>query len=132
MTLLIYILGWIPMIPIAILNGLIRQYGYGKYMTELHAHQLSSITGILLFAGYTWFLSLLRPLQSVGQAVTVGLIWLVMTVAFEFLFGHYVAGHSWSRLLQDYNLFAGRVWSLVLLAVALLPYLVYSLSGSGV
>ena len=55
--------------------------------------------------------------------MAIGLIWLGLTVAFEFLFGRFVAGHSWIRLLQDYNILAGRVWSLLLLWVALAPYL---------
>ena len=46
-------------------------------------------------------------------------------MAFEFSFGHFVAGHSWSRLFQDYNLFAGRLWVLVLLWLTLAPYLFY-------
>jgi hypothetical protein len=48
-----------------------------------------------------------------------------MTIAFEFGFGHYVAGHSWSRLLADYNLANGRVWSLFLAWIAVLPYLTW-------
>ena len=54
---------------------------------------------------------------------------LAMTVAFEFLFGHYVAGHSWDRLLHDYNLFAGRVWVVVLVWVTVAPYLFFRLRG---
>jgi len=42
-------------------------------------------------------------------------------VAFEFLFGHYVMGHPWSRLVQDFNLLAGRVWALVLLTTLFAP-----------
>jgi hypothetical protein len=53
-----------------------------------------------------------------------------MTLAFEFLFGHFVAGHSWARLLQDYNLLAGRVWVLLLAWVALAPYLFYRWQSS--
>jgi hypothetical protein len=33
-----YIIAWIPMVAIAILNGTLRQYGYAKYMSELSAH----------------------------------------------------------------------------------------------
>ncbi|MEW6447103.1 MAG: hypothetical protein AB1426_03305, partial [Bacillota bacterium] len=58
----------------------------------------------------------------------IGLIWLVLTVAFEFGFGHFVMGHSWSRLLHDYNLLKGRLWVLVLLWVAIAPYVFYRLS----
>jgi len=48
-----------------------------------------------------------------------------MTVAFEFLFGHYVMGHSWHRLLQDYDLHQGRVWVLVLAWTAFGPCILY-------
>ena len=50
-----------------------------------------------------------------------------LTIAFEFLFGHYIAGHAWSKLFQDYNILAGRVWAVVLLWVALAPWLFYRL-----
>jgi hypothetical protein len=48
-------------------------------------------------------------------------------VGFEFLFGHFIAGHSWSRLGQDYNLLAGRVWIFVLLVITFAPLLFYQL-----
>ena len=59
--------------------------------------------------------------------MTIGLVWLSMTVAFESLFGHYVAKRSWRELLHDYNLFAGRVWLVILVWVTLTPYLFYQL-----
>jgi len=42
-------------------------------------------------------------------------MWTAMTVCFEFGFFHFVAGVPWEKLLADYNLFAGRLWVLVLL-----------------
>ena len=60
-------------------------------------------------------------------SAVIGLVWLGMTVAFEFFFGHYVAKRSWSDLLRDYNLFAGCVWLVVLVWVTLAPYLFYRL-----
>ena len=62
-----------------------------------------------------------------GLAVLIGFVWLTLTVCFEFLFGHYIAGHSWSRLLEDYNLMAGRLWPLLLVWVTVLPSLVYKM-----
>lgn len=53
----------------------------------------------------------------------IGLFWLVLTVCFEFLFGHYVAGHPWERLLADYNLLAGRLWVLILATLLFTPAL---------
>ena len=123
-----YTTAWIPMVFIAITNGVLRQYVYGRWMKELSAHQLSSLTAVILFYLYTWILGKKWPLESPRQAVAVGIIWLCLTVAFEFLFGHYVANHPLSRLIQDYDLLSGRLWALVLLAVTAAPYLVYKLT----
>jgi hypothetical protein len=122
-----YSLAWIPMVFIAILNGIFREAALSKRLSELRAHQLSCLTGLLLFFGYTWLLSLQWPLYSTGQALTIGLVWLLLTVAFEFSFGHYMAHHSWERLFQDYNVLVGRLWVLVLFVVALLPLIVFKL-----
>ena len=37
----------------------------------------------------------------------VGIAWVALTVAFEFLAGHYVFGNSWEKLLADYNVLRG-------------------------
>jgi hypothetical protein len=125
MTIAKCILLWIPMVFIGIANGVIRQAGYGRLMSELRAHQLSTLTGIILFLIYVSLVSLRWPFGSSRQAVTIGAIWIGSTAAFEFLFGRYIAGHSWSRLLQDYNILAGRLWLLVLVALAVAPYVIY-------
>ena len=50
---------------------------------------------------------------------------MLATIAFEFAFGHFVAGHSWSKLLSDYNIFKGRIWLLFLVWVMIMPYVFY-------
>lgn len=120
-----YALAWLGLAVLAILNGSLRVLTYGKLMPELAAHQLSTVTGILL-VGYAVVLLHRRwPIRSSGQAIAIGCMWLCMTVIFEFGFGHYLMGHSWARLLHDYNLMRGRVWSLFLLWLALAPWWVY-------
>lgn len=120
-----YTIAWIPMVFIAIMNGAARQLGYGRFVSELTAHQISCFTGIALFFLYTFALSAFMPLNNTRQTFIVGAIWLGLTVAFEFIFGHYVAGQPWSRLFHDYNMLAGRLWSLVLISLTFMPYLVY-------
>jgi len=44
-----YILAWFPMVLIAVINGAMREEWYGKHLTELQAHQVSTVTGVLLF-----------------------------------------------------------------------------------
>ena len=122
-----YVLAWIPMVLIAIANGALREATYGKLMSELQAHQISTLSGLFLFSAYIWIVIRTWRPDTSAKAITIGLIWLGLTVAFEFLFGHYVVGHPWSKLLYDYNVFAGRVWVVVLTWVTVAPYVFYRL-----
>ncbi|XHX78678.1 MAG: hypothetical protein RBJ76_01735 [Stenomitos frigidus ULC029] len=120
-----YILAWMPMVLIGIFNGIIRESTYGKQLSELRSHQLSTVTGIVFFGFYIGLLIHFWGFASPEQALTVGLIWVALTVVFEFIFGHFVAGQTWSQLLGDYNLFAGRLWGVLLLWLALAPLVLY-------
>ena len=124
-----YTICWIGLVIIAIVNGALREKVYGKFMDELIAHQLSTVIGIVLFSLYIMILSLTWKIESSGQALTIGGIWLALTVAFELIFGHYVIGHSWRRLFQDYNLLKGRLWILVLIWTAIAPYTIYRIQS---
>lgn len=122
-----YLISWIPGIPIAIVNALLRNSLYSQFLSELRAHQLSAVSFMLLFGVYTWFILKWLNLNSSQEALLLGLTWLILTVGFEFLFGHFVMGHPWARLLHDYNLLAGRVWILVLLWIAASPSIIYQI-----
>jgi hypothetical protein len=56
-----------------------------------------------------------------SQAWQIGFEWLVLTLAFEFLVGHYILGTSWERLLADDNVLKGHIWVLVLVTTAVAP-----------
>jgi len=120
-----YVMAWLPMVAIAIVNGLLRDLVYGRRMSERRAHQMSTLLAMVLFGIYIREVVELWPPTSSGQAAQVGLVWLLLTVAFEFGFGHCVAGLPWKRLLQDYNVASGRVWPALLVWVAFAPYLFY-------
>ena len=124
-----YILVWFVLVVVAIINGTIRNEVYKGSLGDLHAHQLSTLTGVILFGLVIWGFSRLWKITSAQQAWTIGLMWLGMTIAFEFIFGHFVIGHSWSKLLHDYNIFQGRTWILVLIWTTVAPYFFYKLSG---
>jgi hypothetical protein len=120
-----YILFWLILLVIAVSNGFVREATYGRKLTELHAHQLSTVTGMLFSGVAVWGFSRFVPIESERSAIFIGAIWLGLTVAFEFLFGRLVGGYSWRKLVFDYNLLAGRVWLVFLLWLLLLPYIVY-------
>lgn len=118
---------WLVMLVVAVVNGAVRDLTYGKRLGELTAHQLSTLTGCTLLGIVMWIFVRLYPLSSAGQAWRLGLLWTGLTVAFEFLFFHYVGGRSWAELRGNYDVLAGRVWVAVLAWVALAPYLFFTL-----
>jgi hypothetical protein len=111
------------MVAIAFGNATVREVWYGRSLSELAAHQISSIAAIVLFGIYIWILMGHWRLDGAKQAVTAGVVWLVLTVVFEFVFQRLVAGVSWQRLIHEYNVFAGRLWLVVLLWIAFAPLL---------
>jgi hypothetical protein len=53
----------------------------------------------------------------------IAVLWVGLTVGFEFAFGHFVAGASWAALIANYDLLAGRTWPVVLAVVAASPFI---------
>ena len=116
------------MLLVSVANGAIRDFTYGNHMDEITAHHLSTVSSVLLLGFVIWrFVRLYRP-SSCQEAISIGLLWVALTVAFEFLFFHYVGGHSWSELLANYNVLKGRVWVFVLAWVAIAPYVFFRLN----
>jgi len=60
------------------------------------------------------FINMIK-VKEVKTLLEIGIFWVVITIIFEFAFGHYVMGHPWQKLFADYNLFNGRLWVLVLI-----------------
>lgn len=120
-----YLLAWLTMLLVSIANGALRDLSYGRHMTELAAHQLSTVSSILLLGIIIRKFVYIFPPVSGLQAIRIGLFWLALTVAFEFLFFHYAGGHSWSVLLANYDILRGRVWVCVLAWIALAPCVFY-------
>jgi hypothetical protein len=120
-----YAVSWIGMVILAILNGAVREKIYGPSMQELSAHQLSTFIGLILFGFYIWTLTGIYRIQSSSQAFVIGGMWLIMTILFEFIFGHFIMRHPYRKLFHDYNLLKGRIWLLVLIWMAVAPYVFY-------
>ena len=90
------------------------------------------ISGVSLSAAIfvvSWF-----ALPWYGQLASssywnLGVLWLVLTILFEFGFGHFVAHKSWADLLDAYNIAKGNLWVVVLVATFLSPWLAAKLKG---
>jgi apolipoprotein N-acyltransferase len=126
-TLYKHILWWFAFPILGILNGTLREYTYKIFVGDLTAHQISTVTGIIFFGIVFYFIFKKWKIESVKYAILTGLIWLSLTILFEFGFGHYVMGNSWEKLFHDYNLSKGRVWGVLLIWITIAPYIFYKI-----
>lgn len=117
-----YTLAWFGMMLLAILNGTLRDFGYKPFTGALAAHQISTLTLILLLFAYIYILEKKMPIATAKQAWIIGILWLLMTEVFEFGLG-LRRGASWHELLHAYNICAGQVWIFVPLFILTAPAL---------
>lgn len=103
------------MAVLAVMNGVARTVWITPHWGEQTGHLISTLTGgLVLFLTMVLFLPWIGP-KTRCRLWQIGFFWLALTVAFEFLAGHYLFGNPWERLLADYNIFRGRVWVVILL-----------------
>jgi len=114
---------WLVLLLAMMGNGFFRGLVLQPRLGEHVARQVASLVGVCIILALTG--PFVQRLGSPGSAqlLRVGLLWLVLTAAFELLLGHYVSGATWEMQLADYNLLCGRLWPLVLLTTLLAPWL---------
>lgn len=107
---------WIMFIPIAIVNGIVRDTIYKSRVGELVSHQISTVVASLAFFILTYliFRNDINRL-NIFSIVLIGLFWLITTIVFELLFGLFIEHVSIEKLLSDYNISQGRVWPIFLI-----------------
>jgi len=121
------LLAWLVILGFAIANGILRE--------ELLIPALGKPGGLILSGVLLFMLILLvayglvrftRGLTASGS-LRIGVLWLGLTLAFEFSFGRYVQHKSWAELLDAYTFKEGNIWPVVLVVTLLAPYIAFRL-----
>lgn len=114
---------WVLLALLAVSNGMVREAVFTPAWGPAAGHVISTfILATLILIVSAMSLRFLQ-IESPSRAWVVGLLWAVLTLAFEFLAGHYLFGNEWEKILHDYDVFAGRVWIAVPLATLTGPRL---------
>ena len=119
---------WVVMVLGAIANGSFRQSVLVPHIGSKGAHVASSLSLSMVVLAVSYLsLAVLDADFSNAELWLTGVLWVCLTVTFEFGFGHYVVKKTWGALLEDYNLFKGRVWLMVLAVTLAAPFITGSL-----
>jgi hypothetical protein len=121
---------WFTILIVAIANGALREGLLKARLGDDAAHVISALLlSVAVFVVTRMTIRWIGPANH-REAWSIGLSWLGLTVAFEFLAGHYLFGTPWPVLLNDYRLFEGRLWILVLASALLAPVVLSRRFGS--
>lgn len=122
------ILFWFVLLVLALINAIIRETTYKPLLTPyigMWAHQISSVTGILLFFGGIYgFLKKVKEPYKQKDLVVVGFLWIGMTILFETGMNIYLRHLRFEEVLQTYYVWKGDTWLLVLLSLVVSPLII--------
>jgi hypothetical protein len=120
---------WLIIVVAAVLNGLLRE----QVLTPLFGTQislpLSGITLSLIIIVITYYL-----IPTIGKHrsqvfMFIGLLWVALTLSFEYLFGHFVLGKSWTEINAVFSLEGGNLFVLAVICTASAPWFVAKFRG---
>lgn len=112
---------WLLLMVAEIAHGILRAILLVPMTGEFRSNQIGVFTGslIILFIAYftiRWIGAIRR-----SELLAVGFTWLLLTVAFEVLFGRFVMGLTWERIASGYNVAKGGMMPLGLLVLLFSP-----------
>lgn len=120
---------WLLILVCAVVNGGLREGWLVPQLGSVAAFITSGlILSICILAAALLLVTWVGAL-SAGAYVLVGLLWLGLTLAFEFGFGRFVQHKTWPQLLGAYTFEGGNLWPLVLVVTFFAPLLAARLRG---
>ena len=123
------LLVWLLIMAAEFVHGIARMVLLQPYLGGFRARQVAVFTGSVIILAVALVCVRWIGAATARELLGVGVLWLVLTVAFEILFGRLVMGHSWLRIGSDYNLIEGGLLPIGLAVLMLSPLLATRLRG---
>ena len=121
--LILKVLGlWFLILGLAVANGGLRETLLFEVLPRSAAFTMSGLLLIVCVLGVATLFVPWLGMLSVSDYALIGLFWLALTLVFEFSFGLLIRGESWSAVLEAYKFKGGNIWPLVLISVAVAPW----------
>ena len=117
------VLIWLSIIPLAILNGGLREAFLTPRLGETCAQPVSGIILLILL-----FLISFIFIPRIGKGTPktywkIGILWVILTIVFETILG-LAMGDTFTELLKAYDITTGNLWFLIVLSTGIMPWLV--------
>lgn len=120
---------WFALIAAEFVHGIMRALFLVPYVGDFRARQIGVFTGsVLIILVVCIFIRWLHA-SDTKSLILVGVLWLVLTLAFEFSFGHFVFGRSWGDLASDYDVSQGGLLAFGMIVLIFSPVIAMRVRG---
>ena len=113
---------WLSIIPLAIANGAFRQEVLIPLLGEAIAQPISGTLLIIIIFIVAYIFLKVKDFSN-KKCLFIGLIWVILTICFETIFGLAI-GISLEELINNYDITTGNLWLVVVLFTGITPLLV--------
>jgi hypothetical protein len=120
---------WLIVIAAEILHGIARGIFLVPCVGQFRSSQIGVFTGSLIILAIALLFVRWIGANRSSQLLGIGVLWLVLTLTFAFLFGHFVMGASWDRIAPDYNVLHGGLLPFGMVVLALSPWIAARVRG---
>lgn len=123
------LLVWALLAVAEVLLGLLRVRLVNRRVGDHRARQLGVVVSGGVIMVLTWFTLPWLDARGGWQLLGVGLLWLVLMLAFDVVIGRAVFRFGWSRILSDFDPRRGNLLGLGMLFLLAAPLLAGVLRG---
>ena len=114
---------WLSIIPLAILNGGLRQ----RILEPLFGLKIANpISGLILCTLIFIVSFIFIPRLGIGDIksyLIMGILWIFFTIVFETVLG-LIMGNAFKEILNAYNITTGNLWLIVVIFIGITPFLI--------
>lgn len=111
---------WLLIVVVESLNGTLRELFLAPMIGDFTARRIGFFIAVGLILGIAWLTAPWLGPRARASKLTVGALWLVLMLAFEFGLG-FALGLSRERILADYDLSRGGLMGFGLVVMLFAP-----------
>jgi hypothetical protein len=121
---------WLVFILLESLNGAIRIFWLVPSLGDGRAQQIAFMTGSVLVLTVATLFSRWLQASRVSQLLSVGMLWMLLTLTFEIALGRMILGYSWEQIAAKFNVLNGGFMPFELVLLTLAPLIAAKIRGT--
>ena len=116
---------WALYAVVDLLYEMLRKFYLASMVGDYTSHIIRVVIAAGVIVGFTYLFVNSLEIQKCNKSdfLFIGILWFVLSVSVEFGYHRYIAVDKWEPFLLEFNIFKGRLLSLVFLMELAVPYI---------